>query len=186
MFNLARRKEQTSDAFKQEALIFEKTPEAQRVQNDTNALVGNMIDPDTLQLRMSAEDSYAQMVRSVKYWYYVEKFHPEYKDDIVPKAEEIAKAKAKDMRIHPEKYPLPAKEKGGGEGGGGGMPPPMGAGVGRTIKSFVLPNGIIMVKSGGKYSVNTGSETVEIEAASDNEALRAGSLKVIESKPQKK
>ena len=185
MFNLARRKEQTSDAFKQEALLFEKTPEQQRIQNDANALVRKMIDPDTLHLAMSAEDAYAQMVRSVKYWYYIEKFHPDYKDEIMPKAEELAESMAEDMRTHPEKYPLPAKEKEGG-GGGGGMPPPMGAGAGRVVKSFVLPNGLVMVKSGEEYKVNTGTGTIKVEAAGDAEALRTASLKVLEAESQKK
>ena len=184
MFNLARRKEQTSDAFKQEALLFETTPEQQRIQNDANALVRKMIDPDTLHLAMSAEDAYAQMVRSVKYWYYIERFHPDYKDEIVPKAEELAESMAEDMRTHPEKYPLPPKKDKGG--GGGGMPPPMGAGAGRVIKSFVLPNGLVMVKSGKGYRVNTETGTIDVEAAGDAEAVRTASLKVFEAESQKK
>jgi len=44
----------------------------------------------------------------------------------------------------------------------------------RTIKSFVLPNGCVMVKKAGKYSVNSGSENIIIEANNDIEALKKG------------
>ena len=65
------------------------------------------------------------------------------------------------------------------------MPPPMGAGSGRIVKSFVLPNGLVMVKSGDGYDVNTETGTIRVEAATDAEAVRIGSLKVLEAKSQK-
>jgi len=166
MFNLSHRHTPVPDHLKEEEALFKRIPFEQKLQADAMALAQTMI----LRGLDNPELAYRLKSSAVQYWEYVDKFHPKYKEKVFHKAKELAHQLKQSWEHHPEQFPMPAPQQPGGGGGMGGMAASEKRTVESGFKSWVLPNGNILVKNGSTYSVKVDEATISFSAP-ENEAI---------------
>lgn len=139
----------------EERAIFRSKPFEQKLTEDAGSVAKTMV-------RHGLEDPLDAFDKqdNVQYWEYVKQFHPDYLNKVLERAKVVAKDFKYKWENHPEMFPMPAPQQPGGGGA-----PPMASTKKKTIESFVLPDGHVLVKSGSLYSINVSGETISFSAA---------------------